>query len=152
MSTQKTESALTALSKKQRTRKQIATRARRNPCLGQHARTAKMQATPRLTAGRKEEAKKVKGQGDKTPRKEKRRWKQQQQWKQLAIQTKYLLLPVFWLPLCSCTISHPTYSLSYLFAFFLSEQTISHRLWQTCLLTYLLYSAFHLPNAPQNYL
>ena len=32
--TKNMESALAALSKKQRTRKQIATRARRNPCLG----------------------------------------------------------------------------------------------------------------------
>ena len=47
----------------------------------QHLRTAKTQATPRPTAGQKEDAKKVKDQGNETPRKEKRSQKQQQQWK-----------------------------------------------------------------------
>ena len=56
----------------------VATRARRNPHPVQHARTAKTQATPRPTAGQKEEAKRVKGQGDETPRKEKRSQKQLQ--------------------------------------------------------------------------
>ena len=59
----------------------VATRAKRNSHPVRRVRTAKMQATPRLTAGQKEEAKKVKGQGDETPRKEKRRQKQLQQWK-----------------------------------------------------------------------
>ena len=71
----------------------VATRVRRNPHPVWHVRTAKTQATPRPTAGWKEEAKKVKGQGDKTPRKEKRRWKQRQQQKWLTMQMKYLLLP-----------------------------------------------------------
>ena len=71
----------------------VATRAKRNPHPAQHVRTAKMQATPRPTAGKKEEAKKVKGQGDETPRKERRRQKQQQQWKRPAMLTKYLPLP-----------------------------------------------------------
>ena len=59
----------------------------------QHVRTAKTQAMPRPTAGQREEAKRVKGQGDETPRKEKRRQKQWQQQKQPAMQTKYSLLP-----------------------------------------------------------
>ena len=70
-----------------------ATGANRNPHLVQHARTVKTQATPRLTAGRKEEAKKVKDQGDETPRKERRRQKQQQQWKRPATPIKYSPLP-----------------------------------------------------------
>ena len=70
-----------------------ATGAKRNPHLAPHARTVKMQATPRATVGRKEEAKKVKGQGDETPRKERRRRKQQQQWKQPATPMKYSPLP-----------------------------------------------------------
>ena len=49
----------------------------------------------------------------------------------------------------SCTISHPAYSFSYLSASLLSVWTISHWLWQTCLLTYLLYPIFYLPNTPQ---
>ena len=83
----------------------IATRAKRNPHLAQHARTAKTQATPRLTAGQKEEAKKVKGQGDETPRKEKRRQKQLQQWKRLAMPMKYSLLPACLTMLKSQTLS-----------------------------------------------
>ena len=71
----------------------ITTRARRNPHPVWHARTAKAQATPRPTAGWKEEAKRVKGQEDKTPRKEKRRQKQWQQQKWPAMWTKYSHLP-----------------------------------------------------------
>ena len=83
----------------------VATRAKRNPHLARHARTAKTQATPRLTAGRKEEAKKVKGQGDETPRKERRRRKQQQQRKRLATPMKYSPLPARPTTLKSQTLS-----------------------------------------------
>ena len=70
-----------------------ATMAKRNPHPVRHARTAKMQAMPRPTAGRKEEAKRAKGQRDETPRKEKRRWKQLQQWKRPAMPINYSPLP-----------------------------------------------------------
>ena len=83
----------------------VATRARRNPHPAQHARTEKTQATPRPTAGQKEEAKKVKGQGDETPRKEKRRQKQLQQWKRPAMPMKYLPLPAHPTMLKSQTLS-----------------------------------------------
>ena len=82
-----------------------ATGAKRNPHPARHARTAKTQATPRPTAGRKEEAKKVKGQGDETPRKERSRQKQQQQRKQLAMPMKYSLLPARPTTLKSQTLS-----------------------------------------------
>ena len=79
MSTQKLWSPHSQLSVRNRgLGSNVATRARRNPHPVQHARTAKTQATPRSTAGQKEEAKRVKGQGDETPRKEKRSQKQPQ--------------------------------------------------------------------------
>ena len=93
------------LSARNRGRSIIATRAKRNPHPAQHGRTAKTQATPRPTAGQKEEAKKVKGQGDETPRKEKRRQKWLQQWKQLAMPMKYSLLPARPTTLKSQTLS-----------------------------------------------
>ena len=70
-----------------------------------YVRTTKTQATPRQTAGRKEEAKKVKGQGDKTPRKEKRRRKQLKQWKWPAMPMKYWPLPARPTTLKSQTLS-----------------------------------------------
>ena len=77
--TKNVESALAALGKKQRTGKHRSNRGKEKSTPGATCENCKTQATPRPTAGRKEEAKKVKGQGDETPRKERRRWKQQQQ-------------------------------------------------------------------------
>ena len=81
------------LERNKRPRSNRARRARRNPYLVQSARTARAQAIPRLTVGWEAEAKMVKGQEDKTPRRRRRRQKQLWQWKWPTMQIKYPHLP-----------------------------------------------------------
>ena len=89
--TKNAESALTALSKKQRTGKHHSNKGKEKSTPGATCKNCKNTGHTKANCWGKGGGKE--GQGDETPRKEKRRQKQLQQWKQPAMPMKYSPLP-----------------------------------------------------------
>ena len=120
------ESALAALSKKQRTGKQHSNKGKEKSMPRATCKNCKNAGHTKADCWSKGGGKEGQGPRGQNSKKGEKKVETAAAVEATGNADKYLLLPVLQLPLCSCTISHPAYSFSYLFAFLLSEQTISH--------------------------